>query len=171
MISSTYTHKQKGIHSFIRSFIHSVVRITQVHSPFKASSPHSAIYCFILQFTVASPLLKASSSYLCLPPRPPATSIHPSIFPSITCYRRQFLRTIWPTQLAVVLFTVRRIFLSSLTLCKVLHFSHDLSNGLLQPSTAPHFKSFKLFLIYFLRGSVIFFSVYTHKQRNTRVHC
>jgi len=43
--------------------------------------------------------------------------------------------------------------------------------GLLHPSNAPHFKTFKLFLIYFLRSSVIFFSIYAHKHRNTRVHC
>jgi hypothetical protein len=59
--------------------------------------------------------------------------------------------------------------------------------GLLQPSPAPHFKTFKLFLIYFLRGSVIIFnglctqtkkhkgsllvsSTYTQRQRDSVHH-
>jgi hypothetical protein len=38
-------------------------------------------------------------------------------FPSSTCFRRQFLRKMWPIQLAFLLFDVRRTLLSSLTLC------------------------------------------------------
>ena len=34
-------------------------------------------------------------------------------FPSIPCFRRQFLRNMWPIQLAFLLFTVCRIFVSS----------------------------------------------------------
>jgi len=40
--------------------------------------------------------LRSSSSFLRLLPRLPVTSIPPFIFPSITRYRRQFLRKMWP---------------------------------------------------------------------------
>ena len=36
---------------------------------------------------------------------------------TITCFKMQFLRKMWPIQLAFLLFTVYRIFLSSLTVC------------------------------------------------------
>ena len=44
--------------------------------------------------------LRPSSSFLRLLPRLLVTSISPFIFPSITCFRRQFLRKMWPIQLA-----------------------------------------------------------------------
>ena len=44
--------------------------------------------------------LRSSSSFLLLLPRLLVTSISPFIFPSITCFRRQFLRKMWPIQLA-----------------------------------------------------------------------
>ena len=44
--------------------------------------------------------LRSSSSFLRLPPRLLVTSISPFTFPSITCCRRQFLRKMWPIQLA-----------------------------------------------------------------------
>ena len=44
--------------------------------------------------------LRSSSSFLRLLPRLLVTSIFPFIFPSITCCRRQFLRKMWPIQLA-----------------------------------------------------------------------
>ena len=52
----------------------------------KASSPQSTIYCF--QVTVSCLFLKPSNSCLRLFPRLPI----PSIFPSITRFRMQFLR-------------------------------------------------------------------------------
>jgi len=61
--------------------------------------------------------LKSFSSCLLLLPRLPVTSILPSIFPSTACFRRQFVRKMWPIQLAFLLFTVCRIMLSSLALC------------------------------------------------------
>jgi len=57
----------------------------------------------------------SSSSCLLLLPRLTATSILPSIFPSITCFRRQFLRKIWPIQLAFLLHIVCKIFISPWT--------------------------------------------------------
>jgi hypothetical protein len=60
--------------------------------------------------------LRSSCSCLRLLPRLPITSILASNFPSITCFRRQFLRKMWRIQLAFLLFIVCTIFLSSLTL-------------------------------------------------------
>jgi hypothetical protein len=60
--------------------------------------------------------LRSSSSFLRLLPRLPATYVPPFIFPSTTCCRRQFLRKMWPIQLAFRLFISCRIFLCSLTL-------------------------------------------------------
>ena len=53
-------------------------------------------------FNWQNPLLslRSSSSFLRLLPRLVVTSICPFIFPSITCFRRQFLRKMWPIQLA-----------------------------------------------------------------------
>ena len=45
--------------------------------------------------------LRSSSNFLCLLPLLLVTSICPFIFPSVTCCRRQFLRKMWPIQLAV----------------------------------------------------------------------
>ena len=59
--------------------------------------------------------LRSSSSFLRLLPRPLVTSISPFIYPSITCFRRQFLRKMWPIQLAFRCRISRRIFLCSLT--------------------------------------------------------
>ena len=61
-------------------------------------------------------------SCLLLFPRLPVTSILPSTFPSIMCFRRQFLRKMWPIQLPFRLFTVCKIHLSSLSLCKTSTF-------------------------------------------------
>ena len=55
-------------------------------------------------------------------PRFPVTSIPPFIFPSITRCRRQFLRKMWPIQLAFRLLISRRIFLCSLTLSNASSF-------------------------------------------------
>jgi hypothetical protein len=59
---------------------------------------------------------KSSSRFLRLLPRLLVTSISPLIFPSITRFRRQFRRKIWPVQLAFRFLISCRIFLCSLTL-------------------------------------------------------
>ena len=69
--------------------------------------------------------LRSSSSFLRLLPGLLVTSISPFIFPSITCFRRQFLRKLWPIQLAFRFRISCRIFLCSLTLSNTSHFSHD----------------------------------------------
>jgi len=78
-------------------------------------------------FSFQYPLVSSRSSSSCkrLLPRLPVTSILPSVFPSITCCRKQFLSKMWPIQLAFLLFIVCRISLSSLTLCDTSSFSHD----------------------------------------------
>ena len=66
--------------------------------------------------------LRWSSSFLRLLPRLLVTSISPFIFPSITCFRRHFLRKMWPIQIAFRLLISCRIFLCSLTLSNTSSF-------------------------------------------------
>ena len=66
--------------------------------------------------------LRSSSNFLRLLPRLPVTSICPFIFPSITCFIRQFLRKMWPIQLAFRFLISSRIFLCSLTLSNTSSF-------------------------------------------------
>ena len=66
--------------------------------------------------------LRSSISFLRLLPRLLVTSVSPFIFPSITCFRRQFLRKMWPIQLAFRFRISRRIFLCSLMV--VLHHTN-----------------------------------------------
>ena len=60
--------------------------------------------------------LRSSSSFLRFLPRLAVTFIPPFIFHSITRCRRQFLRKMWPIQLAFRFLISCRIFLCSLTL-------------------------------------------------------
>ena len=70
--------------------------------------------------------LRSSSSFLRilrrLLPRLLPTSISPFIFPSITCFRRQFLRKMCPIQLVFLFLISCRIFLCSLTLSNISSF-------------------------------------------------
>jgi hypothetical protein len=61
--------------------------------------------------------LRSSSSCLRLFLPVPVTSNLPYIFHSTECFRRRFLREMWPIQLAFLLFIVCSMPLSSLTLC------------------------------------------------------
>jgi hypothetical protein len=60
-------------------------------------------YSLNFQYPLIS--LRPSSSCLRLLPYLPITAILPSTFLSITCFRRQFLRKMWPVQSAFLLFT------------------------------------------------------------------
>ena len=71
---------------------------------------------------------RSSCSCLRLLPRLYVPSILRFIFPSITCYRKQFLRKMLPIQLASLRVTVCRMFLFSFTPCNTFHFSHGWSN-------------------------------------------
>ena len=91
----------------------------------KANSPQSAIYYFLWQFTVSS---LPPSSRLRLFPRLPLTSVHPSIFPSITCFRRQFLNKMWPVQLTFLFYIFVGYSPPPWLFATFLHFSHIRSN-------------------------------------------
>jgi hypothetical protein len=113
------------IHPFIHSFIHSLCSLSYDRSlaSSKASSPEvrSSASCFSLHYLLFS--LRSSSSCLHVLPRLPVIYLLPSNFPSITCFRRQFLSKLWPIQLDFLLFILCRIFLSSLTLINSLRLS------------------------------------------------
>ena len=110
-------------------FIYSLCRLYYDRSlaSFKVSFPQSASQCF--PFTLYYPLVSLRSSSRCLHLLPCLLiiSILPSIFPSITCSRRQFLCKKLPTQLTFLLFIVFGMFIFSLTLLNTIYFSHDLS--------------------------------------------
>jgi hypothetical protein len=96
-------------------FIHLIVRLTARLKPLPNRAlqiVRSRASSFRCEYTLLS--LSASSSLLRFPPRLLVTSIPPFIFPSVTCRRKQFLRRMWPIQLAVRLLVSCRIFLCSL---------------------------------------------------------
>jgi hypothetical protein len=98
-------------------FIHSAVCLTTGPYPLPKQVLHrvrSTVSSFHLQYLLS---LRSPSSCLTLLPCLCVTSILPFIFPSITCFRRQFLCKMCPIQLAFLLYIVCRIFLSSLTVC------------------------------------------------------
>ena len=79
--------------------------------------------------------LRSSSNFLRLLTCRLVTSICPFIFPSITCFRRQFLRKMWPIQLAFRFIISCRIFLCSLK---------DVPSALCTPSFCNDCKTFPL---------------------------
>ena len=84
-----------------RILSYSVVCLTTVPKPLPKRFLHivrSKASSFKWEYPLLS--LRSSSSFLRLLPRLLVTSISPFIFPSITCFRRQFLRKMWPIQLA-----------------------------------------------------------------------
>ena len=104
-------------------FIHSVFCLTTGPKPPPKRCLH-IVRCRASSFKWEYPLLslRSSSSFLRLLPRLLATSISPFIFPSITCFRRRFLRKMWPIQLAFLFLISCRIFLCSLTLSNTSSF-------------------------------------------------
>jgi hypothetical protein len=106
-----------GSHNCRVSVVYSVVRLTTGPKPLPMPALHivrSSASSFKCEYPLLS--LRSSSSFLRLLLRLPVTSIPPFIFSSITRCRRQFLRKIWPIQLAFRLLISCRIFLCSLTL-------------------------------------------------------
>ena len=109
----------KGIHSFI----HLAVCLTTGPNPLPKRALHivrSRASSFKWEYPLLS--LRSSNSFLHLLPCLPLTSIPPCIFPSVTRCRRQFLRKMWPIQLAFRLRISCRIFLCSLTLSNTSSF-------------------------------------------------
>jgi hypothetical protein len=98
---------------YIRLIISSLIFKFRSIASSKLSSPKSAILSFLLQLTVSSCSLGPSNSCLRLLPY----LLVPLIFPSMMCFRRQFLRNMCPIQLAFFHLIVWRMFLSSFTLC------------------------------------------------------
>ena len=84
-----------------------------------------------------------SGGWLHLLPCLPGTSIIPSIFPSVTSFRRQFLRNMWPIQLTFVLFIVWvcRIFFPP-AVYVILEFPRDRSSWSCPYSSSTTFQNF-----------------------------
>ena len=132
--------RSKEYSSFI---IHSVFCLTTGPKPPPKRCLHivrSKASSFRWEYPLLS--LRSSSSFLRLLPRLLATSISPFIFPSITYFRRQFLRKTWSIQLAFRFLISCRIFLCLLTLSTLLHFSHDRSNWSSPPFSSTTFQNF-----------------------------
>ena len=105
------------------SFIHSVFCLATGPKPPPKWFLHivrSRASSFKWEYPLLS--LRSSSSFLCLFPCLLVTSISPFIFPSITCFRRYFLRKMWPIQLAFRFLISCRIFLCSLTVSNTSSF-------------------------------------------------
>ena len=102
---------------FENSFNHSAVFLTTDPKPPPKRALH-IVRSWASSFKWEYPLLSWRSSRIFprLLPRLPVTSIPPFIFPPITRCRRQFLRKMWPIQLAFRLLISCRIFFCSLTL-------------------------------------------------------
>ena len=109
--------------SAVLKFVHLLVCLTTGPKPLPKRALH-LVRSRASSFKWEYPLLssRSSSSFLCLLPRLPVTSIPPFIFPSINRCRRQFLRKMWPNQVAFRLLISCRIFLCSLTLSNTSSF-------------------------------------------------
>jgi len=98
---SIFNVKQLFGSNNLRNSFHSVVCLTTGPKPLPKPAPHtvrSRASSFKWDYPLLS--LRSSSSVLRLLPHLPVTSIPSFIFPSITRCRRQFLRKMWPIQLA-----------------------------------------------------------------------
>jgi hypothetical protein len=65
------------------------------------------------------------------------------IFPSVPCFRRQFLCKMWPIRLTFLLYIQCNMFLWSLSLCKCDLIFHTISPTDLHPSPVQHFTTYK----------------------------
>jgi hypothetical protein len=119
--------------SFIHSFIHSVDCLplpNRIPHPVRSSASS-------LNFQYPPPSLRSCGGCLRLLPRRLVIFILSSIFPSITCFRRQFLRKMCQFHLAILLFIVRTIFHSSFAVCNT-------SSILTWSVQITHFKPFQV---------------------------
>jgi len=120
------TYKIASMKNVLKNFktvVHLVVCLTIGPKPLSKRALHtvqSRASSFKWQYPLLS--LRSSNSFPRLLPRLPVTSIPPFTFTSITCCRRQFLRKMWPIQLAFRLLISCRIFLCSLTLSNTSSF-------------------------------------------------
>jgi hypothetical protein len=119
----TNTHNNRRLTKWMLPLIHSVFCLTTGPKPLSKSALHivrSRASYFKWRYPLLS--LGSSSSFLRLLPSLPVTYIFPFVFPSTTRCRRQFLRRMWPIQLAFSLLISCRIFLCSLTLSNTSSF-------------------------------------------------
>jgi hypothetical protein len=102
---------------FTQFVIQSVVRLTTGPLPLPKLVPHTVqASASSLSFQHSFISLMSFSSCLHLLPHLPLTFALPSVFRSITCFRRQFLHKMWPIQLAFLHFIVCRTSLTSLSI-------------------------------------------------------
>jgi len=128
--------------------IHSVVSYDRSVTSSRVSSPQEcervpplSIYS-ILSFPQGHPVA-GYVSFLVFPP------LFAPIFPSMTCFRMQFIRKTWTIQSTFLVFTVCRD-IPLLDLEEYFIISHTISRtDLLHPPPTPYFKNFQVFLIYF----------------------
>ena len=121
-------------HSLIHSVIQSALR--QVHSLFQ--SEFSTQCDLLLWLNFQFPLISFRSPCRRLP-------LLPSISPSITCFKRQFLRKMWP--ISSPSFSLLHEWNSFPPwLCVTLHFYTTGSIDLLRPFPASHLKTFQVFI-------------------------
>ena len=110
------------------NFIHSVVRLTTGPQPLPKRVLHT-VRSSALYFNLQHPLFssRSSSSRFRLLPPLPVTYIFTFIFPLTKCFRRQFLRKMWPIQLSFLLLSVEH-YSPPWIFVTLLHFSHDRSS-------------------------------------------
>jgi hypothetical protein len=121
----------------IHSIIHSVVCLMASPQPHPKRIFHT-VRSTALTFNFQFPLISFRSSCSCLPLLPP-------ISPSITCFKRQFLRKMWPTS-SPSFFLLYERYSFPPSLCVTLLFYTTGSNDLLHPFPASHFKTFQVFI-------------------------
>ena len=129
--------------NWLSSFIQSVVCLMTGSQPLPKWALHtvwSSISSFTFQYPCFS--LRSPSSCLCLLSNLLITPNLPSVLSLIMCFTRQFLRKMWPSQLAFLLFIVWRTFLSSLAFCNTSYFSHDQSNWSSQSFSSTTLQNF-----------------------------
>ena len=118
--------------------------LREVHSLFQRQFSHRRRYSvssFNLQYPIFS--LRPSSSCLRILPCLLITSLRTSTFPSIACFRKPFLRKMWPIQLAFLQFIVCRMFLSSLTPCNTSFLTWQIQLSPLSLTTAIRISNVK----------------------------
>ena len=101
LLSKTLFTLRLTLYIYIHTFIHSVISLTTGPTPLPKRFLHivrSRVSSFNWEYPLLS--LRFPGSFLRLLPRLFVTSLSPFIFPSITFFIRQFLRKMWPIQLA-----------------------------------------------------------------------
>ena len=126
--------------------IHFVVRLMTDPQPLPKPVLHIVRSSAPSLFPASCPFLSSSSSRLRLLPRLPVTSI----LPPITCLRRQFVRKMWPIQLALHLFTVYRMSLSTLPLFNTSFFTGSFQMIFSILLQSPQFKIFPTFIYLYI---------------------